>query len=57
MLVKHLDVKQIKMSWIRKILKNLEANQLQNSTNRIQNIVTLHKKNKFKTYEEHNTKE
>ena len=57
MLVKHLDVKKNKMSWIKKLLKNLEENQLQNSTIKMQNIVNLHKKNKFKTYDELNTKE
>ena len=57
MLVKHLDVKKNKMSWIKKLLKNLEDNQLQNSTIKMQNIVNLHKKNKFKTYDELNTKE
>ena len=57
MLVKHLDVKKNKMSWIKKLLKNLEDNQLQNSTIKMQNIVNLHKKNKFKTCDELNTKE
>ena len=57
MLVKHLDVKKNKMSWIKKLLKNLEDIQLQNSTIKMQNIVNLHKKNKFKTYDELNTKE
>jgi hypothetical protein len=57
MLVKHLDAKKNKMSWIKKILKNLEDNQLQNSTIKMQNIVKLHKKNKFKSCNELNTKE
>ena len=57
MLVKHLDVKKNKMSWIKKLLKNLEDNQLQNSTIKMQNIVNLHKKNKLKTCDELNTKE
>ena len=57
MLVKHLVPKKNKMSWIKKILKNLEDNQLQNSTLKMQNIVKLHKKNKFKSCDELNTKE
>ncbi|MFL2571649.1 MAG: hypothetical protein ACJ0QL_07230 [Parvicellaceae bacterium] len=45
------------MSWLKKLIKQLEANQLQSSQDKISYIVELHKKNKFKTKEEVNSKE
>jgi hypothetical protein len=55
--VRHLDVKKNKMSWIKKIVQTLEENQSKNSTIKMEYIVSLHKKNKFKTTENINTKE
>jgi hypothetical protein len=45
------------MSWIKKLVQSFEENQLKNTTLRMEYIVTLHKKNKFKTTENLNTKE
>jgi len=52
-----LNVKKNKMTWIKKIVQTLEENQSKNSTMKMEYIVSLHKKNKFKTIENTNSKE